>query len=88
MKMRTSKKMIERSRKFVCAELTGPLIDMKRCINVGFGGSARKAIEKSRFDDGEEGVTMIAGRGDFSVARGKDKSRVKKENIYKLLFSH
>jgi len=33
---------------------------------VGFSGGARKATEKSAEQDGEEGVTTIAGRGDFS----------------------
>lgn len=40
----------------------------------GFGGGAKKAIEKSRAEDGDEGVTMIAGNDDFSVARGKERS--------------
>jgi len=40
----------------------------------GLGGSARNAIEKSRVEEGEDGVTMMAGKGDFSVTRGKDKS--------------
>ena len=31
-------------------------------------------MEKSRVEDGEEGVTIIAGRGDFSVARGRERS--------------
>jgi len=41
----------------------------------GFWGGARNAIEKSCEDEGEEGVTMMAGRGDFSVARGRDRSK-------------
>ena len=32
-------------------------------------------MEKSRDDDGEQGVTMMAGSGDFSVASERDKSR-------------
>jgi hypothetical protein len=39
------------------------------------GGGARKAIEKSRGDMGEDGVTMMAGSGDFSDARGRVRSR-------------
>jgi hypothetical protein len=31
-------------------------------------------MEKSRVEEGEEGVTIIAGRGDFSVARGRERS--------------
>lgn len=31
-------------------------------------------MEKSRVEEGEDGVTMIAGRGDFSVTRGRDRS--------------
>lgn len=40
----------------------------------GFSGGARNAMEKSREDDGDEGVTMIAGRVDFSVTMGNDRS--------------
>ena len=32
----------------------------------GFSGGARKATEKSAEQDGDEGVTTIAGSGDFS----------------------
>jgi len=32
-------------------------------------------MEKSREEQGEDGVTMIAGRCDFSVTRGKERSR-------------
>ena len=32
----------------------------------GFFGGARKATEKSAEQDGDEGVTTIAGSGDFS----------------------
>jgi hypothetical protein len=42
----------------------------------GLGGGAKKAIEKSWDEDGEEGVTMMAGKGDFSVARGSERSWV------------
>lgn len=41
---------------------------------VGLGGGARNAMEKSWECEGEEGVTMMAGKGDFSVAKGRDKS--------------
>jgi len=44
-----------------------------RSKSVGLGGGARKAIEKSAEHDGDEGVTMIAGSGDFSS--GGEKSR-------------
>lgn len=46
-----------------------------RSISESFGGAARNAIEKSRDDDGEEGVTIMAGSGDFSVASERDRSR-------------
>jgi hypothetical protein len=45
----------------------------------GFSVGARKAIEKSCDEDGEDGVTMIAGRCDFSVMLGRDRSREDKE---------
>ena len=35
-------------------------------VTVGFSGGARKATEKSAEQDGEDGVTTIAGSGDFS----------------------
>jgi hypothetical protein len=40
----------------------------------GFGGGAKNAMEKSRDEDGDDGVTMIAGNGDFSVASGRERS--------------
>jgi len=46
----------------------------KRCFRDGLGGAARNAMEKSRVDEGEEGVTIIAGRADFSVASGRERS--------------
>lgn len=46
----------------------------RRSFQDGFGGGARKAIEKSRDEDGEDGVTIMAGRSDFSVARGRERS--------------
>lgn len=54
------------------------LYDVRRWRNDGLGGSARNAMEKSREDDGDEGVTMIAGSGDFSVAKGKDRSVIER----------
>jgi len=63
--MRT--KLIERSRRVG--------VPKRRWQIDGLGGSARNAIEKSRVEEGEDGVTMMAGKGDFSVTRGKDKSR-------------
>jgi len=38
-------------------------------------GGARNAILKSCAEEGEDGVTMIAGKGDFSVASGKERSK-------------
>jgi len=48
----------------------------KRSPNVGLGGAARKAMEKSWAEVGEEHVTMMNGRydfSDFSVTRGNVK---------------
>ena len=45
-----------------------------RSRKVGFGGDAKNAIEKSWDEDGDDGVTMIAGSGDFSVTRGRERS--------------
>jgi len=42
-----------------------------RSRNVGLGENAMKKWESV----GDEGVTMIAGSGDFSFARGKDRLR-------------
>lgn len=54
-----------------------------RSNNPGSFGGARKAIQKSWAEEGEEGVTMIAGRGDFSDASGRERST--KESISKLI---
>lgn len=48
--------------------------EAKRLRSDDFGGGARKAIEKSCVWLGDEGVTMMAGRGDFSVSDGSDRS--------------
>lgn len=48
--------------------------EAKRLRKGCFGGGARKAMEKSCVWLGEEGVTMMAGRGDFSVSVGSDRS--------------
>lgn len=45
-----------------------------RSAREGFGWGAKKAIEKSWAEDGDDGVTMMAGKFDFSVARGKERS--------------
>lgn len=50
------------------------LYDASRWRIVCFGGAARKAMEKSREEEGEHGVTMIAGSGDFSDTKGKVRS--------------
>jgi len=49
--------------------------DESRSLMVGFGRGAKKAIEKSRVEVGEDGVTMIAGKDDFSSTRGRERSR-------------
>jgi len=48
--------------------------DEMRSRTEGFSGGARNAMAKSVDDDGDEGVTMIAGRGDFSVRVGSERS--------------
>jgi len=57
----------------------GPVTDSMRSRRDGLGGGARKAMKKGESVaaaiDGDEGVTIMAGRGDFSAARGRDKSR-------------
>ena len=69
-----------RIRKMVVRALNrkGPVKDWSRSRKDGLGGGARKAMKKGESVaatiEGDEGVTIMAGRGDFSVARGKDKS--------------
>jgi len=41
---------------------------------VGFSGGATKAIEKSAEQDGDDGVTTIAGSGDFSAISERETS--------------
>lgn len=48
--------------------------EVTRSRTVGLGACARKAIEKSCVWTGEEGVTMMAGKGDFSVMEGRERS--------------
>jgi len=56
-----------KSRKVVRAlTLSGAASGKGRSLEVGFSSGATKAMEKSAEQDGEEGVTTIAGRGDFS----------------------
>jgi hypothetical protein len=53
---------------------TNGAYELMRSRIEGFGGGERKAIEKSLAEDGEEGVTIIAGRESFSVFRGRERS--------------
>jgi hypothetical protein len=46
---------------------SGVVSEKSRSRKVGFSGGARKAMEKSAEQDGDEGVTMIAGSGDFTL---------------------
>jgi len=56
-----------KSRKVVRAlRLSGVASENRRSRAVGFSGGARKAMEKSAEQDGDDGVTMIAGSGDLS----------------------
>jgi len=60
-------KSSSKSRKVVRAlRLSGAVNENRRSRAVGFSGGAKKAIEKSAEQDGDEGVTMIAGSGDLS----------------------
>jgi len=57
-----------KSRKVVRAlRLSGVASEKNRSfvVTVGFSGAARKATEKSAEQDGDDGVTTIAGSGDF-----------------------
>lgn len=59
-----------KSRKVVRAlRLTGAASERNRSftVTVGFSGGARKATEKSAEQDGDDGVTTMAGSGDFSA---------------------
>lgn len=47
-----------------------------RALKGGFGSGARNAMRKSVSPEGEEGVTMIAGKGDFSSTRGLERSDI------------
>jgi len=73
MKKTTSMKTMERRRKLGDANTLADEVERRSRMD-GFWGAARKAIEKSCVDDGDEGVTMMAGRWDFSVTRGKERS--------------
>ena len=50
-----------------------------RAVRGGFGSGARNAMRKSVSPEGEEGVTMIAGKGDFSSTRGFERSEINGE---------
>ncbi len=64
---------MERTRKLGTEEL---LYDCKRLLKLGLGEEGRKAKEKSRDEDGEQGVTMIGGRGDLPATSSKERSIV------------
>jgi hypothetical protein len=53
---------------------SGAAIEKNRVCRLGFSGGARKAMEKSAEQDGDEGVTMMAGNGDFSLIWESDTS--------------
>ena len=46
--------------------LSGEVSEKSRLHAGGFSGGATKAMEKSAEQDGDEGVTTIAGSGDLS----------------------
>ena len=62
---------MERTRKLGVEEL---LYDCKRSLKLCLGAQGRKAKAKSRDEDGEQGVTMIAGRGDLPATSSKERS--------------
>jgi hypothetical protein len=62
---------MERTRKLGAEEL---LYDCKRSLKLCLGAQGRKAKAKSRDEDGEQGVTMIAGRGDLPATSSKERS--------------
>ena len=51
----------------------GAVNDVTRSRREALGG-AKKAIEKSPEEDGEDGVTMMAGSGDFSLTSESERS--------------
>jgi len=60
-------KSSNRSRNVVRAlRLSDARSEKGRRVVVVFSGGARKATEKSAEQDGDEGVTTMAGSGDFS----------------------
>ncbi len=66
-----------KSRKVVRAlRLSGATSETSRsfAVMVGFSGGATKAIEKSAEQDGDDGVTTIAGSGDFSAISERETS--------------
>ena len=58
-----------------------------RSRNVGFGGGLRNAIAKSLSDVGDDGVTIIAGSGDFSSTSGSDRSAARGDNELHLILA-
>lgn len=62
-RIKRNRTMTKNVRALVCK---GAIVVVKRSKRVGFGGGARNAMEKSAEHDGDDGVTIIAGRGDFS----------------------
>jgi len=67
--------MSRRVKSAVLALTESPKHAKKRVKTESLGGGARNAIAKSLSPKGEDGVTMIAGKGDFSSTRGLDRSR-------------
>ena len=56
-----------------------------RSLREGFGGGAINAMEKSVSPEGDDGVTMIAGRAAFSSTSGSDRSSQSSDTSCKLL---
>jgi len=52
----------------------GGLYDERRSRKLGLGGQGMKANEKSCVEEGEHGVTMMVGRGDFPATSERERS--------------
>ena len=63
-----------RRKRAVRALKESPRRAKKRVKTDSLGGGARNAIAKSLSPEGEDGVTMIAGKGDFSSTIGLERS--------------
>lgn len=71
MKWQRRTKMTMRRRIIIRASLcSGAVYVLRRSRTEAFGSGGRYAMAKSLAEEGDEGVTMTAGKGDFSVLIG------------------